>query len=166
MNALPVLRRKAPPIIFDVKQHVIFTVGKFQEDVLGAGMFGNVAQRFLRHSKETFCQMTAQRSLRFFERQADGNLFTLFEIVSAYAQRAGNAEIVKNGRMEPMSQVSQMVRQLSHLAFDELKGRAGGRREVGDLLHLIVDIERQTDDALVQLIVQFPSDAAPLVVLC
>ena len=68
--------------------------------------------------------------------------------------------------MEAMSQVAQMVGQLSHLAFDELKGRAGGRREVADLLHLIVDIERQTDDALVQLIVQFPSDPATLVVLC
>ena len=128
-------------------------VGKFQKDVLGAGMFGNVSQRFLRHSEEAFCQMTAHRSFRFFECQANGDLFTLFEIVSAYAQRAGNAEIVENGRMEPMSQVAQMVGELSHFAFDELKSRAGGRREVVDLLHLIVDIERQTDDALVQLIV-------------
>jgi hypothetical protein len=85
LNTLPVFWRKTPPIIFDLKKHVIFMVGKFKKYVLGAGMFGNVSQRFLCHSEETFCQMTAHRSFRFFECQADGDLFTLFEIVSAYA---------------------------------------------------------------------------------
>jgi len=61
LHLMPVLRDKASSIILDMQHHVILMIRESQQDVHGAGMFGDVAQGFLCHPKQALRQMTAQR---------------------------------------------------------------------------------------------------------